>query len=460
MRLWGTIVLLMPLGLWAQQSETDSLPLLKQVISVEAARSDLQALGQWVLDTHPAALTEDSFLIIGAVRRAERALVHPQSNWMFARTVAEVLGTLGDSHTGLNWRELTREMEATWGRFPEHVQLDGGQIQSAHTGQFIDSVNHWSARAVLENARKMCSSEAFARPAHYRRSARLWPWVAAVPGPGVAEGSVVAWNREGTAIPMSPPRPVTAARKPTKDPGLHGTFEGGIATLTVPSFSQGTASRFTRQARRFFRKVRRKHAEGVVIDLRGNAGGLASRMETLAAHWMRGPDALVTRLEFRNTAAARSAFAPDFERARPGQRKRWARRDRWAAWRLAVEGVEEGALWTGALRDLPPHRKAYSGPVAVLVDGSTASTAAHLAMWTDAAPGRVAVGEPALTGPHGTGAHAASWSLPASGLPVVCASMRIWVTEGTDWSTGQWTPSVISPHLAAPEAAADWIRSQ
>lgn len=457
---WCVAACLLPIGLKAQVlTPQDTVPLLERVVSIESATSDLQALERWILNTHPAALTDDSLLIIGAVRRATHQLQHPQSNWMFAHAVAGVLAALNDSHTGLDWRILTQEIEATWGRFPEAVTLDGGQIHTTTTGVRIDSVNHWTARAVLENARNTCSSEGGVRPSHYRRATALWPWIAAIPGPGVQAGEGVAWTASGAAIPMLPPTPRSAALRPSRKSGVKAHFTGPIATLTIPSFSQGSPAHFHRQINRFFRKGRRKKVEGMVIDVRGNTGGLASRMESVAEHLISEPERLMQQLDYRNTVHAREAFAPAFDAARHRQRERWARRDRWAAWRMEVDTLPEGAIWQGTLRDLQPNRNSFSGPVAVLVDGSTASTAAHFAMWVDLAPHRTAVGEPALTSLHGTCAHAASWSLPSSGLPIRCSTMRVWVTTGASWNNGQWMPGTVCPHLRAPETAMEWLQS-
>lgn len=451
---WWLLFLLIP---WQALGQTpfpsDSLPLLLRTIAPEAAQADLRNLEQWLLATHPAALTDDSLLIKGAINRAVNATKMPQSNWMFARTVAEAMATLGDSHTGLNWRVLTEEIEETWGRFPEAVQLEAGQIQLPSTGEAIDSIGGWTARAALENARNMCSSEGFARPAHYRHAARIWPWVAAVPlSPNDAP---TAWTDSLRAIPLK--KPGAPVLRDEHSFGIASRFDGSLAVLQVSTFGGGKPALYYRHVRRFFRKVNRRRLDGIVLDLRSNTGGLSERMEGLARYLIIEPTVLFERLDFRQSPHAIAAFPPDFAEASPAQRSRWARSSRWAAWRMEVDTVPAGELWSGTLRPLVPARRAFHGKVAVLVDGGTASTAAHLATWAATQARMVTVGEPALSSPLGTYAHAADWSLPQSGLPVQCATMRVWVMDGEQWNEGQWMPEVISPHGTAEDAARQWL---
>lgn len=455
MRLLAHLLLLAP-ACCAQ----DSLPLLERFVPAEQVVEDLAALEAWLIATHPLGLTSDTLALQGAIRRASNTLRYGASNWVFARVVGEAMSTWGDSHTGLNWREMLPEMEATWGRFPGQIQLEGGAITALHTPGLppntrIDSVGGWSARAVLENARGMTSSEGFGRQPHYRRAERLWPWLAAVPAPNQPNPTGLA-VRSGNAVWMLDARPDKRADS-KRDGGITSRLDAGAVVVTVTSFNRGKECVYRRQLRRAFRRIRWRRPAGVIIDLRGNAGGLASRMERLAAGFMAQPDPMQDAIEYRATSAARAAFAPDFERASPRQRQRWAKRDRWAAWRLAVDALPEGAIWDDALDPVLPIRRPFGGRVAVLVDGGTASTAAHFALWAEGQPNMVTVGEPALTGTSGTGAHAVPWTLPHAGLPVQCASMRVWVHRSAAWNAGQWMPQRLAPRGEAEAAARTWI---
>ena len=451
---------LLPLLLVASWAPAqDTLPLLQRFVTAEEALTDLAALEDWMLATHPAGLTDDSLVLQGAIRRASNQLKTGASTWMFARVVGEAMAAWGDSHTGLDWRTLLPEMEATWGRFPGQIALEGGRITVAQspvipTGTPIDSVGGWSARAILENARGMLSSEGFARQPHYRRAERLWPWIAAVPAPGAPSGVLVVRNDSAEwAV-----RPKAAAHATSRrDVGVSVDLASSPAVLRIASFNRGSDERYRRVLRRSMRRVHRRSPEGVIIDLRGNSGGSASRMERLARAFLVEPDALVDRIEFRVSEGAQEAFAPDFALAKPRTRSRWAASDRWAAWRLEVDSLVSGSLWEGTLRPFDAPKRPYRGAVAVLVDGGTASTAAHFAVWASNQGHIETFGEPALTGNSGTGAHAVRWTLPASGLPVQCASMRVWVNETAGWNSGAWMPNHIAPRTAAEAAAREWL---
>ena len=441
----------------------DSLPppLLERWITQEQALADLEALEDWMIAVHPAGLTSDTLLVQGALRRASNQLRYGASTWVFARIVGEAMAAWGDSHTGLAWRELLPEMESTWGRFPGEVSLESGGITVVNSpnipaGTSLDSVGGWSARAILENARGLVASEAFARQPQYRRAERLWPWMAAVPPPGMEATRTVTAVGGGNRweVDLSPEK----SHPQRRDSGVRVAVHPQAVVIRVESFNRGGDDRFRRHVRRAFRRIRRLHPQGVVIDLRGNAGGLASRMECLAAGFLSGPDAVLGQIQFRATPFAQAAFSPDFAEATLKQRSKWARNDRWAAWRLEVDGLSDGMLWSGRLQALQPARKAFAGPVAVVVDGGTASTAAHFALWAANQSRMRTFGEPALTGTSGTGAHSATWHLPHSELPVQCSTMRIWVNaDSPDWNVGQWMPDAVVPRQMALQAALEWI---
>ncbi len=443
----------------------DSVPLLLRHISPEDAKDDLNSLLNWVFATHPAARMDDSLNLKGAVNRAASQFRYGGSNWMFARLVAEVLATLGDSHTGLHWHTLTGDMEDIWGKFPGSIELDGGQIRVVESDQIpastvVDSVGNWKARAVLENARNMTSSESFAHQSHYRRAERLWPWFAAVPSPGATDPTSLRVQNKDTAFWVSTNRHPEIDHRVKRETGLVYTFENGIATLKISSFAIGHEGPYHRKLKRIFRKIKRMKTIGLVVDLRGNSGGLASRMEKVASHLIEQPDPLIGAVEFQVSSSAREAFPPDFDLAPMKRRERWARTDRWAAWRLMVDALPEGTWWKGPLDPLQPHRRPYQGPVAVLVDGGTASTAVHFASWAASKDRMATIGEPALSGISGTGAHAATWTLPISGLPVSCSTMRIWMNATPNWEVGQWMPEIIAPRNKAADEAAQWLHAQ
>ena len=137
---------------------------------------------------------------------------------------------------------------------------------------------------------------------------------------GPAGSAVVVVVRRGTAL-----RTVTLVRASVQDAGVTTTMAArGVGRITVPAFTAGVG----RSVRAALARLRDGHATGVLLDLRGDPGGLLSEaVETASVFLDSGP--VVT----------------------------YSRRDR-RPQRLDVEGHGDTRM-----------------PVVVLVDGGTASAA-------------------------------------------------------------------------------------
>jgi carboxyl-terminal processing protease len=161
------------------------------------------------------------------------------------------------------------------------------------------------------------------------------------------------------------PVPPGASERPV------GTLDGrtGVARLDVPSFAVGTAEAVHAEVAR----LRDAGARAVVLDLRGNPGGSVVEM------------GLVLGLVFRGDAMeAWTNGAPDWSLTVTADPVLIARLERrtgiYAGRDVAAARLERSTTW--------------SGPVAVLVDGGTASAAEALAAVVARELGAPVVGEP------------------------------------------------------------------
>ena len=152
----------------------------------------------------------------------------------------------------------------------------------------------------------------------------------------------------------------------------------GAATLKISSFSQGSWSRYHKRLRKGMERLQELQCP-LIVDLRGNPGGQSPRMEMLWNHLALKrthlPYALVAK-QSRPTARANGRY---YKRLR----KRWVDKHRHHSsdaryiYTMATLPLGETDTLFFPQKGVPSH--GFRGPVAVVIDGESASASVSFA---------------------------------------------------------------------------------
>jgi carboxyl-terminal processing protease len=108
-------------------------------------------------------------------------------------------------------------------------------------------------------------------------------------GLDAAQAAAALRGRTGTSVELSlrhgdGVRSVRLTRAVVSSPAVTASMVGKVGRIVVPAFTQGVG----RQVREAARELRAKHATGLVLDLRGDPGGLLSEAVETASAFLDG----------------------------------------------------------------------------------------------------------------------------------------------------------------------------
>jgi len=440
----GLTLLLLGLGPnWGQFNGTaQGIPPSKQV-STAHLRVDLDTLLAWIERAHPEPythVTRDQGLRMKAeVSQGWRgdsvsALAGAQGITRFCRSFQ-------DSHTGLHSVEWLNQMAPNRGDLPLKVQTVAGQtlIQSnpsghVPTGAVLRSIDGRGATVAWQWALSLVPVEGEGRAASEVaavRADRAWPafagWAYGLE-PGTSAEVVTEWqgNRLEADLPVAPSPTGRSRASGRKSLRAAVTWEWGVngdpAYLKITSFPYHSQS-FDRHLRRFFLGCERRDVPAVVLDLRDNPGGSVRTMQAVRSWWGGDERVWPGRLQVRSTPESRDSNA--WVR-RPRNARKLARRaesDDWAAFTLGLGTTPVDSVWSQTFgAPLLPARRPFTGALAVLIDGTTASAATTLAAWLAHSRGALLVGGPALGSGVSTWGQPVFRNLPSTGWPVMIST--------------------------------------
>ncbi len=428
---------------WGQRNGIAQGDPSSQRVSTAQLRADLDTLMAWIERVHPEPfthVTRDMVLRMKAeVSQSWRG--DSVSALTGAQGLARFCRTFQDSHTGLWTMEWLNQMTPVRGILPLEVQTVAGQTlirsnPSGHLppGAVLRSIDgrgatvawQWALSLVPVEGEGHAASEVAAV-----RADRAWPafagWAYGLE-PGSKAQIVAEWqgNRIEAAIPVAPSPARRSPARPWKAHRDAVTWEwggdGAPAYLQITRFPYASRS-FDRQLHRFFSGCERRAIPGVVLDLRDNPGGSVRTMQQVRSWWGGDERVWPRQLQIRSTPESRDSNA--WVR-RPRNARKLARRaesDDWAAFTLGLGSTPVDSVWRQTF-DAPllPARRPFTGALAVLIDGTTASAATTLAAWLAHSRGALLVGGPTLGSGVSTWGQPVFRNLPATGWPVMIST--------------------------------------
>ena len=265
-------------------------------LSVQEMTQELDSLLATIEAAHPdptAYCGESAWIQAQAL--AQQQIQSPMSTAAFGWVISEMLGTLQDSHTQLNYGSYWRKHLNQGGRVLP-IRKRGKWVVKAplaglNPGDSLVSINGWSIDQIDLISKTFAMTEGESDVSELRMTDALFSLIMA---------PFVIQNKDSVVIVFQNPNG-TMERKTVATMGLKEweaylkkqdpdkekaqfTIEGGIGILTIPSFAPKRFGQQHRIIQRAFRKIKNQGIDSLVIDLRNNAGGLSTEVEYLYSY--------------------------------------------------------------------------------------------------------------------------------------------------------------------------------
>jgi len=397
---------------------------------------DLDTLQVWVETLHPlpfARVNKEAWE--ATCEKTKRDVAEGGDELAMTLAVGTMLGVLKDSHTMISLGEWTdKEMESL-GLNTLTFSSIGGDIYVKHDeqsliapGTKITSIYGLPITEVFDNAKTISPQEGEAWLSRVRIAEHLILPMASAMMNDSNRGITI--NGQGYHLRKAEEMPNWIKnRRDNRNTGLNWEYDHGVARLEISSFMSGSGWRYFRELNRGFKMIE-KHGDewginGLVVDLRGNLGGVAYRMADvfyyLTEEEIQIPVAYIKR---------QSKESAELSRDRYRGMVRWIV-DRWGNKENGLIEIKRMAeLEIGEVDTIRYDRKkfdmgnVFDGPVVVLIDGLSSSASVSFVSEFNRLDRGMVLGEP-CNGPNsGTFSDAVERTLPESGLKVMISTGR------------------------------------
>ncbi|MEY3598202.1 MAG: hypothetical protein RL521_624 [Bacteroidota bacterium] len=265
----------------------------KSFLSTEEMKADLDSLLFTINAAHPDPTAYcGEYAWQQAKALAFRQIQEPLSTAAFGWVISEMLGTLQDSHTQLNYGSFWRRHLDQGGRVLP-IRKRGNWVIKApkaglHPGDELVAIENWSVHQIDQISRVFAMTEGKSFVSEDRMTDALFSLVMA---------PFVIQNKDSVTIAfMDSAHNLQRKRVPTmgkkewdkylkelnkqKEEAAY-QIENGVCYLTIPSFAPESFGHQHRTIRKAFKKIHQFEIDSLVIDLRNNAGGLSTEVEYL-----------------------------------------------------------------------------------------------------------------------------------------------------------------------------------
>ena len=455
-------------------------------LSGQSIQMDLDTLKKWIEEMHPSLFARCSEQEWNDAYTAGNTMYNGGGTHLAAAQVfSRLTNVLKDSHTCVSLKSLSDSMREMHGRLPFEITTIQNRIYAADDGNGciakgteIIGVNGQSARMVLGSALQLVPLEGDAPIARLRLAEKFWNDLATMMIQSSPSDTLLVEVRGLTDDPEE--RSVTimpsnhSNQKLKRNKFLEWKFiDPEVACLTITSFKPNRNKHFERSLRKGFRTLKKQSRKefslqtGLVIDIRGNAGGNVALMELLLPYLTSSPVYLPHAVSIRQSAFTKTLHRKNWFALPLRRNSKHLEMTRFSkAMRETPVGSTEEVLF-----DIPSHpdkRLNYTGKTALLMDGLSASASVAFASWfIQSGRGRT-FGEAPMGSASGTFGNPVKRVLPLTGLIVNIATAQYFSSSSHDWDSKPILPDVPVSWTALDlqegndpvlKAAFQWLRN-
>lgn len=435
-------------------------------LTVDEMTQDLDSLLSTLDAAHPdptAYCGEDAWR--RAKTLAMEQIQSPMSTAAFGWVISEMLGTLQDSHTQLNYGSYWRKHLNQDGRVLP-IRKRGKWVVKAplaglNPGDSLVSINGWTIDQIDLISKTFAMTEGQSVVSEIRMTDALFSLIMA---------PFVIQNKDSAVIVFQSPNG-TLERKTVATLGLkeweaylkkqdpdkekaHFEMVQGIGILTISSFAPKRFGQQHRTIQRAFRKIKNQDIDSLVIDLRNNAGGLSTEVEYLYSYLDPQGHNTPHNIISKSSKLAQTRY--------PLLNKKWIQKSI-----LHLFKKQENIYNYVFLRSQPigkqdtvyfhqrfkQRRNVFQGSLILWVNGLSASAAVDFTHAVRQNHRGEIWGEPIMGGMKGTFGNTTAMTLPNSQLQIQISTIRY--NYDASW---QYDPIPITPDVPIEITRGDLIK--
>lgn len=446
----------------------------QKACSIEECQEDLDTLKRWVEEIHPwqfSRCTEEEW--DSAFVSVRTSLDSGLSSFGFSKEVGRILGVLKDSHTTINFEHfqaITRNSKGVLkirfkylnGKF--YVFKDSNNI--VPKGTEISQINNTPIEDYFKSALTYAPMEGNSYTSKVRIAELLIPdFIITDLDESSTSVEILEVNGKVYEYPILEKEIVDKEKRIVE--WVWPEEKDAVVTLKIPSFYKGKDILYYRDLDKGFKRLKKEGYNKLVIDLRGNFGGDAYRMEyllhLLTHKDVNAPSSIIIRQcaeskkEFDKTYKGLKKFIID----KLGKNVEFMQDFK----RIALLEIGESDTLTLETEN-PKLKHTYKGDVCLLIDGTSASASVSFTSNFNKLNRGFVIGESCMGPSSGTFGNPVSRLLPNSEISVNISSIIFHLESSLKWLSNpispnrfiQWSQEDMTngddPHEAAVE---DWV---
>ena len=441
-------------ALWSQTS----------LDKVKLYHDDIDTLVSWVENLHPlpfARISEGEWKTV--ISEARELITENPSDFNMTLATADILNSLHDSHTGLSLGEWINKRDEICGRnllyftsTKDGVFIQTDMLDLLEPGSKVIEINRKPIHEVVELAFRLSPQEGNSLLSR-RRIGEYFLIESALINETTFKGSVEIIIEDGTGSLITIDYPLLtkrAAKKIYRRIDFPGAVEwvwseetlDGLVRLNINSFMDESTFKFFRRINKGFAELIELDEQGVVdglvIDLRGNWGGLTDRMEYVFDFLSDAEFAVSHALVVKQCEESKADINKKYRGLRKWAINKWANDLVYFGHLKRMSQLEIGGTDTifsaeGKLGELSH----YSGPTSLLIDGTSISASVAFASAFIRLDRGDVFGEECMGPMGGTFANPISRTLPNSEISITISTGQYYLNK--DLVLGS---SPIKPH--------------
>ena len=410
---------------------------------------DLDSLRVWIDEIHPWPYSRCTKAEVdSAFLSAHESINSSTGNLEFSKIIGSTLGVFSDSHTLLNIEQFQYNVASEKGIFSLSLRYIEGKFYSLYDpydlvslGSEIVKINGVPTIEYFNSALTIVPTEGNSYTSKVRLATILLNDFVLYQLEDVVS-SIKIETSAGEVIDY----PITQLEKSKKIKSVVDWVwpEDGssIAKLKISSFYDGNEGRYYRELKRGFKKLKDSEFNHLVIDLRGNLGGNAIRVDYLLSYITQKKYAVPEAFIFKQCTESKENFSKPYK----GILKWFI--EKYGDEYQNLELIKRTALLEVGQTDtifMKPEnfelKHIYNGEVCLLMDGLSASASVSFASaFKKLGRGQI-MGEPCMGPITGTFGNPITRTLPNSELDITISSIVFALDSNLSWHSTPISPN-------------------